>query len=131
MYSPKNKIERLLSKKSQSDILQDIQSSMKRLREPTNLNNMVNEQIKFRGDVSNEAQLWLIIKKQEHLNKRYQGIVLQNMKQIELLQNSLQQYKKRNPDTNSETHKYIVKCLQEKLSTLEEQIEILTAVESR
>ncbi|CAH4030004.1 unnamed protein product [Pieris brassicae] len=131
VFSPKSRIERLLGKKSQTEILQDIQSSMKKLREPSNLDNIINDQVKFRGEVSNEAQLWLIVKKQEHLNKRLQAINLQNMKQIELLQNSVQQYKKRSTDSNSETHKYIVKCLQEKLSTLEEQIEILTAIESR
>lgn len=94
---------------------------------------MITEDLKCKVDSTTEAQLWLIIKKQEHLNTRLLDNVIHNKKHVEILKKNVDQTKssKQDMDQNMETYKYIVKCLQEKLATLEEQIEILTAVESR
>ncbi|CAK1555669.1 unnamed protein product [Leptosia nina] len=130
-YGPKNRIDRLLSKKSQSELILDIKNSISKMREPRNLDNMVTEDLKFRGEVSNEAQLWLIVKKQEHLSTRSQRLIDQQRKQIDLLQNAVENKTNKKEIDETDTNKYIIKCLQEKLTTLEEQIEILTAVEAR
>ncbi|CAG4952287.1 unnamed protein product [Colias eurytheme] len=131
-YISRTKIERILSRMTQQEIATDIKNSIKKLREPTTLESMVNEELKFKGEVSTEAQLWLVIKKQEHLNTRLTELLAQSKKQVEALQSNIKQSKSNKKDDPSmETHKYIVKCLQEKLATFEEQIEILTAVEAR
>ncbi|XP_038222809.1 uncharacterized protein LOC119840311 [Zerene cesonia] len=132
-YISRTKIERILSRMTQQEIMTDIKNSMNKLKEPMNLDNMVNEEMKFKGEVSTEAQLWLIVKKQEHLNTRLMELLAQNKKHVEALQSNIKQNKnnKKDVDQSMETHKYIVKCLQEKLATYEEQIEILTAVEAR
>lgn len=129
----KNKIDKLMSKLTQSELIADIKNSMKKVTEPVNFENFVTDDLKCRPDASIETQLWLLIKKQDNLNNRLLEHVVQNKKHIEVLQKNIDEKKSstKDVDQNVETYKYIIKCLQEKLSTLEEQIEILTAVESR
>lgn len=122
-----------MSKLTQSELIADIKNSMKKVKEPVNFENFVTDDLKCRLDASIETQLWLLIKKQDNLNNRLLEHVVQNKKHIEVLQKNIDEKKtsKKDVDQNVETYKYIIKCLQEKLATLEEQIEILTAVESR
>ncbi|CAG9564652.1 unnamed protein product [Danaus chrysippus] len=131
--SSKFKVDKLLTKVSQSELMNDIRNSINKIKEPANFDNMVTEDLQCKADASKEAQLWLIIKKQENLNSRLLEAVEQNKKHSEVLQKNMDDTRssKKSMDQNIETYKYIVKCLQEKLATLEEQIEILTAVESR
>lgn len=102
------------------------------LNEPYNLENCVTDNLKCKPDVSEKTMLWLIIKKQEHLNARLTEAINQNRRHAEMLQKTVdeQKNKRKDKDQTVETYKYIIKCLQEKLATYEEQIEILTAVES-
>lgn len=129
----KSKIDRQLNRFTQAELISDIKNSIRRAKEPAHLESMITEDMKCKVDATTEAQLWLIIKKQEHLNSRLLENVVQNKKHVEVLQKNVEQTKssRQDMDQNIETYKYIVKCLQEKLATLEEQIEILTAVESR
>ncbi|XP_046969471.1 uncharacterized protein LOC124536870 [Vanessa cardui] len=129
----KNKIDRIMSKLTQSELIADIKNNLKRVKEPANFDNLITDDLRCRPDASIEAQLWLLIKKQDHLNNRLLEHIVQNKKHIEVLQKNMDDSKssKKDVDQSMETYKYIVKCLQEKLATLEEQIEILTAVESR
>lgn len=129
----KSKIQRHLNRLTQSELISDIKNSIKRVKEPANFETMITEDLKCKVDATTEAQLWLIIKKQEHLNSKLLDNVIHNKKHVEILEKNVDQTKssKQDLDQNMESYKYIVKCLQEKLATLEEQIEILTAVESR
>lgn len=106
---------------------------MNRLREPSNLDAFVGDDLKCFPDAPIEARLWLMLKKQDYLNSRLMEQMSQNKKQMETLQKNLEEARlaKKDMEHNVDSLKYIVKCLQEKHATLEEQIEILTAVESR
>lgn len=129
----KSKIGNLLSKQSQADLITDVKSSLSKLKEPINLDNFVNDDLKCKSDSPIEARLWLMIKKQDHLISRLTEQVSQNRKHVEILRKNMDasRISKREMQENLETMKYIVKSLQEKHATLEEQIEILTAVEAR
>lgn len=128
-----SKIDRLLNRMPQSDLTANIKQSLNKLQEPYNLDNYVNDELKCRTDAPTEAHLWLVIKKQDHLNSRLMDLVVQTKKHVEILQKNIEDSKavRKEQEQNLESLKYIVKCLQEKHATLEEQIEILTAVESR
>lgn len=130
---PKSKVDRLLKKRTQADLTADIKTSMNKLQEPSDLDSFVTDDLKCRYDAPKEAHLWLLIKKQDHLNSRLMDLVVQTKKHVEILQNNAEQGRnaKRENEQTIESLKYVVKCLQEKHATLEEQIEILTAVESR
>ncbi|CAG4956677.1 unnamed protein product [Parnassius apollo] len=129
----KTKVDRLLNKLTQAELTADIKSSLSKMKEPANLENYINDDFKCRSDTPVEAQLWILVKKQDHLNTRILEQVAQNKKHVEVLQKNMEETKasKKEIEQSVETYKYIVKCLQEKLATLEEQIEILTTVESR
>lgn len=104
-----------------------------RLKEPSNLDVFVNDDLKCKPDAPMEAKLWLMVKKQDNLNTRLMELIVQTKKHVEILQNNMEESRsvRREQEQAIESQKYIVKCLQEKQATLEEQIEILTAVESR
>lgn len=93
----------------------------------------VNDDLKCKPDAPMEAKLWLMVKKQDNLITRLMELVVQTKKHVEILQNNMEESRsvKKEQEQTIESQKYIVKCLQEKHATLEEQIEILTAVESR
>ncbi|XP_075980497.1 uncharacterized protein LOC142979470 [Anticarsia gemmatalis] len=131
--APKSKVDRFLNKLTQAELTADIKMSMARLKEPINLDDFITDDLRCRHDTPVEAQLWLMVKKQEHLNNRLMDLVVQTKKHVEILEHNMEEAKiaKRENDQNVESLKYVVKCLQEKHATLEEQIEILTAVESR
>lgn len=103
------------------------------MKEPNDLDNYVTDDLRCRPDTPKEAQLWLMVKKQDHLNNRLMELVVQTKKHVDILQHNAEEAKtaKRDNEQAIESLKYIVKCLQEKHATLEEQIEILTSVESR
>lgn len=103
------------------------------MKEPANLDLYITDDLQCRPEATTEAQLWLIIKKQQHLNNRLMNLVVQTKKHVEILENKTEESTsvKKEHEQNIESLKYIVKCLQEKQATLEEQIEILTTVESR
>ncbi|XP_072945019.1 uncharacterized protein [Epargyreus clarus] len=128
----KPRLDRLLNKMTQSELSENIKEELQLLNEPFNLENGLNDNLKCKTDVSEKTKLWLIIKKQEHLNARLSEAIAQNRRHAEMLQKTVDEYKnkRKDKDQTAETYKYIVKCLQEKLATYEEQIEILTAVES-
>ncbi|CAG9112018.1 hypothetical protein JYU34_001626 [Plutella xylostella] len=129
----KTKMDRHLSKMTQAQLVADIKNTTVRLREPLNLSEFLTNDLQTRSDAPLEAKLWLLIKKQDHLNNRLMETIVKNKANAELAENSVEEVSKSKKDLekNIETYKYIVKCLQEKQATLEEQIEILTAVESR
>ncbi|KAG6445131.1 hypothetical protein O3G_MSEX003726 [Manduca sexta] len=129
----KSKVERLLNRMPQSDLTNNIKQSLSKMKEPVNLDNFVTDELKCKADAPNEAQLWLMIKKQDHLNTRLMDLVVQTKKHVEILQKSMEESRmvRKEQEQNIESLKYIVKCLQEKHATLEEQIEILTSIESR
>lgn len=129
----KSKVDRLINKLTQAELTADIKNSMMRLKEPSNLEDFISDDLRCRPDAPNEVQLWLMIKKQEHLNNRLMDLVVQTKKHVEILQTNMDEANnnKRESEQTIESLKYVVKCLQEKHATLEEQIEILTAVESR
>ncbi|CAH2043825.1 unnamed protein product, partial [Iphiclides podalirius] len=131
--TPRTKVDRLLNKLTQAELMSDIKSSLSKLKEPTNLENYMNDDYKCKPDTPTEAQLWILVKKQDHLNTRLMELVVQNKQYVEVLQKKLENVKasQKEMQQNVENYNYISKCLQEKLATLEEQIEILTAVESR
>lgn len=118
---------------TQADLTADIKLNLAHLKEPMHLDSFVTDDLKCKSDAPNAANLWLMIKKQEHLNTRLMDLVVQTKKHVEILQKSMEESRlvKKEQEQNIESLKYIVKCLQEKQTTLEEQIEILTAVESR
>lgn len=130
---PKSKVDRQLNKLTQAELTADIKNSISRLKEPSNLYEYVTDDLKCKSDAPIDAHLWLMIKKQDHLNNRLMDLVVQTKKHVEILQKNMDEAtnaKQKNEQT-IESLKYVVKCLQEKHATLEEQIEILTAVESR
>ncbi|XP_068618020.1 uncharacterized protein [Battus philenor] len=129
----RTKVDRLLNKLTQAELMSDIKSSFTKLKEPANLENYMNDDYKCKPDTPTEAQLWILVKKQDHLNTRLMELVVQNKKHVEVLQKNVEEARSSRKDMEQsvETYKYVVKCLQEKLATLEEQIEILTTVESR
>lgn len=129
----KTRVDRLLNKLTQAELTTDIKNSMTRLKEPVNLDEFITDDLKCRPDAPSEARSWLLVKKQEHLNNRLMDLVVQTKKHVEILQNNMEEAKnsKIENERTMESLKYIVKCLQEKHATLEEQIEILTAVETR
>lgn len=130
---PRSKVDRLLKKLTQAELTADIKMSMSRLKEPADLDAFVNDDLRCRSDAPKEAILWLMVKKQEHLNNRLMELVVQTKKHVEILQNDSEEAKsaKKAQEQRIENLNYVVKCLQEKHASLEEQIEILTAVESR
>lgn len=129
----RTKVERLLNKMSQAELQTDIKNSLLRLKEPSNLDVFVNDDLKCKPDAPMEAKLWLMVKKQDNLNTRLIELVVQTKKHVEILQNNMEESRavRKEQEHTVESQKYIIKCLQEKHATLEEQIEILTAVESR
>ncbi|XP_059052610.1 THAP domain-containing protein 1-like [Achroia grisella] len=129
----KTKVDRLLNRVGQAEISADIKNTLTKMRVPTNLDMFVADDLKCKPDSPMEAHLWLLIKKQDYLNKILATQLIQNKKQVEILHKNLDDIRNHKNDTeqNISTLKYIVKCLQEKHATLEEQIEILSAVESR
>ncbi|CAK1587043.1 unnamed protein product [Parnassius mnemosyne] len=131
--TPRTKVDRLLNKLTQAELMADIKSSLSKMKEPANLDNYMNDDFKCRSDTPAEAQLWILVKKQDHLNTRLVEQVAQNKKHVDVLQKNMEEDRasKKEMEQSVETYKYIVKCLQEKLATLEEQIEILTTVEAR
>ncbi|KOB69481.1 NIK-and IKBKB-binding protein [Operophtera brumata] len=130
---PRSKVDRLLNKLSQAELQSDIKTSLLRLKEPSNLDVFVNDDLKCKPDAPMEAKLWLMVKKQDNLNIRLMDLLIQTKKHVEILQNNTEESRtvQKEQEQHVESLKYIVKCLQEKHATLEEQIEILTAVESR
>lgn len=132
-YLFKDKVDKALPKLSQAELVNDIKNSMVKLREPANFEKFVTDDLKCTSDAPVQVQQYLLIKKQNHLNTRLLELVAQNKRHVEILQKNMEESKlsKKNTGQNIDTYKYIVKCLQEKLVNLEEQIEILTAVESR
>ncbi|KAJ8715117.1 hypothetical protein PYW08_005098 [Mythimna loreyi] len=133
MEFPRSKVDRLLNKLTQAELTANIKASMSRLKEPADLDVFVTDDLRCRPDAPKEAVLWLMIKKQEHLNNRLMELVVQTKKHVEILHNKSEESNnsKRDNEQTIDNLKYIVKCLQEKHATLEEQIEILTSVESR
>lgn len=97
------------------------------------MDNYVTDDLKCKPDTPEEIQLLLLAKKQDHLITRLMEQVSQHKKHVAVLQKNMEESRsyKKEMEQNVESLKYIVKCLQEKHATLEEQIEILTAVESR
>ncbi|XP_053610854.1 THAP domain-containing protein 1-like [Plodia interpunctella] len=132
LTKPKTKVDKILGKMTQTEIIADVKNCRSRLKEP-NVDNYVSDTLKCKNDTPLEVRLWLEIKKQEHLNARLTQQISQNKKHIDMLQKNLDRstQSKREMQQNIDNMKYIVKCLQEKHATLEEQIEILTAVEAR
>ncbi|XP_049875727.1 THAP domain-containing protein 1-like [Pectinophora gossypiella] len=130
---PRTKIDRLLNRMTQTQLLDDVKSTMRLIKVPDNFSDYVNDDLHCNPDTPVEAQLWLLIKKQDHLITRLMQLVLQNKKHVEVLQKNMEESRneKKEMEQSLENYKYIAKCLQEKHATLEEQIEILTAVESR
>ncbi|KAJ8712379.1 hypothetical protein PYW07_005221 [Mythimna separata] len=133
MDYPRSKVDRLLNKLTQAELTANIKASMSRLKEPADLDAFVTDDLRCRPDAPKEAVLWLMVKKQDHLNNRLMELVVQTKKHVEILHNKSEESNnsKRDNEQTIESLKYIVKCLQEKHATLEEQIEILTSVESR
>ncbi|KAJ2945685.1 hypothetical protein O0L34_g524 [Tuta absoluta] len=129
----RTKIDRMLSVMSQTELQNDIKNTRSQLKIPDHISSFVNEDLQCQPQASTETQLWLLIKKQEHLISKLNQGLIQNKKHVEVLQNNLQESRaeKKEMETSVEHYKYISKCLQEKHTTLEEQIEILTAIESR
>ncbi|KAH9630267.1 hypothetical protein HF086_012452 [Spodoptera exigua] len=130
---PRTRIDRLLNKLTQAELTANIRNSMSRLKEPADLDAFVSDDLKCSPDAPKEAVLWLMVKKQENLNNRLMDLVVQTKKHVEILQNNSEEANvaKRENEHTIESLRYVVKCLQEKHATLEEQIEILTSVESR
>lgn len=131
--SPRDKIDRMLNTLTQAEITEDIRNTMRLIKIPDNFSDCVGDNLHCVPDTPVEAQLMLLIKKQDHLITRLKQVVMQNKKHVEVLQKNLDDSRtsKKEMEQSIESYKYIVKCLQEKHATLEEQIEILTAVESR
>ncbi|KAM3965763.1 LOW QUALITY PROTEIN: uncharacterized protein ACR2FA_000089 [Aphomia sociella] len=129
----KTKVDRLLTKTGHTELSNDINNTLNKMKVPSNLDSFVTDDLKCKTDSPMEARLWLLIKKQNHLNRLLMSQLTQNKKQVELLHKNLDEIRthKKDTDQNIDTLKYIVKCLQEKHATLEEQIEILSAIESR
>lgn len=123
----------MLNALTQAEITEDIKSTMRMIKVPDNFSDCVSDNLQCIPDTPVEAQLMLLIKKQDHLITRLKQVVMQNKKHVEVLQKNLEDSRtsKKEMEQSIESYKYIVKCLQEKHATLEEQIEILTAVESR
>lgn len=129
----RDKIDRLLNTLTQAEITEDIKNTMRMIKVPDNFSDCVADNLQCIPETPVEAQLMLLIKKQDHLITRLKQVVVQNKKHVEVLQKNLEDSRtsKKEMEQGIESYKYIVKCLQEKHATLEEQIEILTAVESR
>lgn len=129
----KSKVDRQLIKMSQAELSNDVKISLARFKEPSNLDVFVNDDLKCKPDAPMEAKLWLMVKKQDNLISRLTDLMVQTKKHVDILQNSVTESKsvRKEQEQDVESLKYIVKCLQEKHATLEEQIEILTAVECR
>ncbi|CAG9788772.1 unnamed protein product [Diatraea saccharalis] len=129
----KTRIEKLLCKQSQAQLIIDVKSNLNKLKEPTNLDSFITDDLKWKPEAPTEAQLWLMVKKQDRIISLLSEELTQNKKLIETLRKTVETSKlsKQETEQNLETMKYIVKSLQEKHATLEEQIEILTAVEAR
>ncbi|KAL0821840.1 hypothetical protein ABMA28_005247 [Loxostege sticticalis] len=131
--SPKTRIDKLLSRQSQAELIMGVKGAMSQLEEPENVNAYVMDNLKCRSDAPQDVQMWLLAKKQDHLITKLIDQISQHKKHVEVLQKKMNETRssKKEMEQNVESLKYIVKCLQEKHTTLEEQIEILTAVESR
>ncbi|KAI5642095.1 THAP domain-containing protein [Phthorimaea operculella] len=131
--APRTRLDRMLSVMSQTELQNDIKNTRSGLKMPDHLSSFVNEDLKCQPLASTETQLWLLIKKQEHLISKLNQSLIQNKKHVEILQKNLQESReeKKEMEKSVDHYKYISKCLQEKHATLEEQIEILTAIESR
>ncbi|XP_028177169.1 THAP domain-containing protein 6-like [Ostrinia furnacalis] len=132
-YAAQSRIERLINKQSQSELTIGVKSAISELQEPDDVNAYVTDDLKCKADAPQEVELWLLAKKQDHLITRLMEQISQHKKHVEVLQKKMNESRssKKEMESNVESLKYIVKCLQEKHATLEEQIEILTAVESR
>nr|XP_013189821.1 unnamed protein product [Amyelois transitella] len=132
MIKHKTKLDKILSKMTQAEIAADIKNCRSRLKEPI-IDNYITDTLKCKNETPLEVRLWLEIKKQEHLNSRLSEQIARHKRNAEILQNNLDQsaQSKKDMQQNIDNMKYIVKCLQEKHATLEEQIEILTDIESR
>ncbi|VVD01878.1 unnamed protein product [Leptidea sinapis] len=130
--STSKKIEKGLSNMAPSELISDIRISLRKLKEPNNLDEMVTDNLQWKNESSQEGKLWLIIKKQEKLIATLSEQLAKSKNSEALRNNSQENIMIDKNDQTTEAHKiYTIKCLQEKLATLEEQIEILTAVESR
>lgn len=129
----RTKVDRLLSRMNQAQLSSDIKNTFNKIKVPSNLDIFITDDLKCKPDSPIEAHLWLLIKKQDYLNGMLTSQLARNKKQVETLHKNLDEIRTHKKDTeqNIDTLKYIVKCLQEKHATLEEQIEILSAVESR
>lgn len=123
-------MDKRLNKLNQAELMADIKSSLSKIKEPENF---MNDDYKCKPDTPTEAQLWLLVKKQDHLNTRLMELVAQNKQVVESLQDKLKEVKgsKKEIGQDIEHYKFIIKSLQEKLAILEEQIEIVTTVESQ
>lgn len=131
--SAPSKLDLKITKLSQKQLQQDIKESIEGLEEPTDIQDYVTNDLEISVTAPMETQLWFIIKKQSHLIKKltdsaemYKGYATNARKELELTRASTKEH-----DKSLESQKYLVKSLQEKQATLEEQIEIITAVESR
>ncbi|XP_063365248.1 uncharacterized protein LOC134653815 [Cydia amplana] len=128
-----SKLDKALSRMTQSELMSDIKLTLVRMKEPINLSVFVYDDIKCLPDAPMEAKLWVLIKKQEYLNNMLTEAVVKSNKNLENLQKNMTDTKsgRKEMEQNIENYKYVIKCLQEKQATLEEQVEILTAVEAR
>ncbi|KAL4711524.1 hypothetical protein ACJJTC_000540 [Scirpophaga incertulas] len=129
----KSKIVNWLKKKTQSDLITDVKKTLAKIKEPANLDKYFDDDFKLPSQAPKELNLWVLVKKQDFLISKLLEQQIQNRKHIELLKKRIEpsSLSKKEMEQNLETMKYIVKSLQEKQATLEEQIEILTSVESR
>ncbi|XP_047992337.1 uncharacterized protein LOC125231039 [Leguminivora glycinivorella] len=131
--SSSSKLDKALSRMTQAELMSDVKLTLLRMKEPINLSEFVYDDMKCKPDAPMEAKLWVLIKKQEYLNNLLTEAVVKNNRNLEVLQKNMTDNKsgRKEMEQNTENYKYIIKCLQEKQATLEEQVEILTAVESR
>ncbi|GBP40009.1 hypothetical protein EVAR_19136_1 [Eumeta japonica] len=125
-----------MSNMPNSDIMDDIRRNLSELKQPTNLDEYIDDDAKklqCKSDAPMEVKLWFLIRKMHLLCNKSTITEARNKGNIETFQKSLDEVKSkcRDLERSTDTYKYIIKCLQEKQSTLEEQVEILTAVESK
>lgn len=121
-------IDHYLSKMPEPQLVANIKQNLIRISVPTNVEHFITADLKYLQWAPNEVKMWLLIKQQNRLITRLTEIIAKD---------------KKNPFTKAhiksrkyyinqriEKYKYIIKCLQEKLAITEEQIEILTVVET-
>ncbi|XP_047032327.1 uncharacterized protein LOC124639136 [Helicoverpa zea] len=84
---PRSRVDRLLNKLSQAELTANIKINMNKLKEPSDLDLYVTDDLRCRPEAPKEAALWLMIKKQENLNNRLMDLVVQTKKHVEILQN--------------------------------------------